>query len=93
MWRSSVRTVARWAKLLNTARVTLVKAGSRASCCGVSGKTWTRPSGFDTGVKTFNSLTKNKEPLVLARDGVATWYGIRSTTSLSYKCNNNNNVT
>lgn len=38
-----------------------------------------RPSGFDTGLKTFNSLTKQKEPLILARDGVATWYSCGPT--------------
>uniref|UniRef100_A0A8C7VM24 cysteine--tRNA ligase n=1 Tax=Oncorhynchus mykiss TaxID=8022 RepID=A0A8C7VM24_ONCMY len=30
------------------------------------GKKWTRPTGYDTGLKTYNSLTKQKEPLVLA---------------------------
>uniref|UniRef100_A0A671U740 Probable cysteine--tRNA ligase, mitochondrial n=1 Tax=Sparus aurata TaxID=8175 RepID=A0A671U740_SPAAU len=49
------------------------------SCCGVSGKTWIRPGGFDTGLKTFNSLTKQKEPLILAREGVATWYSCGPT--------------
>ncbi|XP_034411449.1 cysteine--tRNA ligase, mitochondrial isoform X2 [Cyclopterus lumpus] len=44
-----------------------------------SGKTWVRPSGFDTGLKTFNSLTKQKEPLIVAREGVATWYSCGPT--------------
>ncbi|KAF7645893.1 hypothetical protein LDENG_00196940 [Lucifuga dentata] len=47
--------------------------------CADLGKTWVRPSGFDTGVKTFNSLTKQKEPLILAREGVATWYSCGPT--------------
>lgn len=42
----------------------------------VSGKQWRRPCGFETGLHTFNSLTKQKEPLILAREGVATWYGV-----------------
>ncbi|XP_068446482.1 cysteine--tRNA ligase, mitochondrial isoform X2 [Clinocottus analis] len=47
--------------------------------CGGSEKTWTRPSGFDTGLKTFNSLTRQKEPLIVAREGVATWYSCGPT--------------
>lgn len=38
-----------------------------------------KPSGFDTGLKTYNSLTKQKEPLILAREGVATWYSCGPT--------------
>lgn len=52
---------------------------SRPACGSGSVKTWTRPSGFDTGMKTFNSLTKQKEPLILAREGVATWYSCGPT--------------
>ncbi|XP_031707841.1 probable cysteine--tRNA ligase, mitochondrial isoform X1 [Anarrhichthys ocellatus] len=54
----------------------------RPGSCSVGsgpGKTWVRPSGFDTGLKTFNSLTKQKEPLILAREGVATWYSCGPT--------------
>ncbi|XP_061910088.1 probable cysteine--tRNA ligase, mitochondrial isoform X2 [Entelurus aequoreus] len=46
---------------------------------GASDKTWVLPTGFDTGLKTFNSLTKRKEPLILAREGVATWYSCGPT--------------
>uniref|UniRef100_A0A674ETE9 cysteine--tRNA ligase n=1 Tax=Salmo trutta TaxID=8032 RepID=A0A674ETE9_SALTR len=49
-----------------------------ASCTGV-GKKWTRPTGYDTGLKTYNSLTKQKEPLVLAQEGIATWYSCGPT--------------
>ncbi|XP_055764105.1 probable cysteine--tRNA ligase, mitochondrial isoform X2 [Salvelinus fontinalis] len=49
-----------------------------ASCTGV-GKKWTRPTGYDTGLKTYNSLTKQKEPLVLAKEGIATWYSCGPT--------------
>lgn len=44
--------------------------------CDVSrapGKTWVTPSGFNTGLKVFNSLSKKKEPFIVAREGVATW--------------------
>uniref|UniRef100_A0A671U4T9 Probable cysteine--tRNA ligase, mitochondrial n=1 Tax=Sparus aurata TaxID=8175 RepID=A0A671U4T9_SPAAU len=59
--------------------VNAVRSRLSGSCCGVSGKTWIRPGGFDTGLKTFNSLTKQKEPLILAREGVATWYSCGPT--------------
>ncbi|XP_015251032.1 PREDICTED: probable cysteine--tRNA ligase, mitochondrial [Cyprinodon variegatus] len=44
-----------------------------------SGKAWLTPTGFDTGIKTFNSLTKKKEALILAREGTATWYSCGPT--------------
>ncbi|XP_008428045.1 probable cysteine--tRNA ligase, mitochondrial [Poecilia reticulata] len=55
-----------------------------SSCCvpvrhSVSGKAWITPKGFDTGIKTFNSLTKQKEALILAREGTATWYSCGPT--------------
>ncbi|KAJ8004318.1 hypothetical protein DPEC_G00157880 [Dallia pectoralis] len=40
---------------------------------------WTKPSGHDTGVKAYNSLTKQKEPLILAQEGIATWYSCGPT--------------
>lgn len=81
MWRHSVRSVLGKAQVFHGVRsaarsVNAVRSRLSGSCCGVSGKTWIRPGGFDTGLKTFNSLTKQKEPLILAREGVATWYGI-----------------
>uniref|UniRef100_A0A4W4FKA5 cysteine--tRNA ligase n=1 Tax=Electrophorus electricus TaxID=8005 RepID=A0A4W4FKA5_ELEEL len=38
------------------------KATSR-TVCSETRKRWIKPAGFDTGIKTFNSLTKQKEPL------------------------------
>uniref|UniRef100_A0A673AMM8 cysteine--tRNA ligase n=1 Tax=Sphaeramia orbicularis TaxID=375764 RepID=A0A673AMM8_9TELE len=83
MWRSPVRSVlwrddvlrgaVRAAQTLNTD--TLTPVGS----CSAPGKKWVRPSGFDTGLKAFNSLTKQKEPLILAREGIATWYSCGPT--------------
>ncbi|KAJ8246619.1 hypothetical protein GJAV_G00253540 [Gymnothorax javanicus] len=40
---------------------------------------WERPIGFDTGLKTYNSLSKRKEPLVLAKERTATWYSCGPT--------------
>uniref|UniRef100_A0A8C6U4Z7 Probable cysteine--tRNA ligase, mitochondrial n=1 Tax=Neogobius melanostomus TaxID=47308 RepID=A0A8C6U4Z7_9GOBI len=48
-------------------------------CMHAANKKWTRPSGYDAGVKVFNSLTKQKEPLILAREKVATWYSCGPT--------------
>lgn len=78
MWRQPVRWVIRRAEGIrglsppNTAR-------SHGSSCVGSGKPWVRPGGFDTGLKTFNSLSKQREPLIVAREGVATWYSCGPT--------------
>ncbi|XP_057187084.1 probable cysteine--tRNA ligase, mitochondrial [Triplophysa rosa] len=42
-------------------------------------KKWLKPVGHDTGIKTYNSLTKQKETLVLARERIATWYSCGPT--------------
>ncbi|XP_036413017.1 probable cysteine--tRNA ligase, mitochondrial [Colossoma macropomum] len=52
---------------------------STRAVCSESGSRWIRPAGYDTGLKTYNSLTKQKEPLVLAKEGVATWYSCGPT--------------
>ncbi|CAL8308730.1 unnamed protein product [Merluccius merluccius] len=49
------------------------------SCCSDAGRTWVRPQGRETGVQTYNSLTKRKDPLVLPRGTVATWYSCGPT--------------
>ncbi|XP_051283243.1 probable cysteine--tRNA ligase, mitochondrial [Dicentrarchus labrax] len=80
MWRFSARSVIRKAKVLRgLPAVNAFKFRSNGSCGSVSGTKWVIPSGFDTGLKAFNSLTKQKEPLVLAREGVATWYSCGPT--------------
>ncbi|XP_076579196.1 cysteine--tRNA ligase, mitochondrial [Chaetodon auriga] len=81
MWRYPVRSMLWKAKVFRGASciANAIKSRFAGSCCGASGKKWIRPSGFDSGLKTFNSLTKQKEPLVLAREGVATWYSCGPT--------------
>ncbi|KAM6945411.1 cysteine--tRNA ligase, mitochondrial [Aplochiton taeniatus] len=49
------------------------------SSCESVGKKWIKPTGYDTGLKTYNSLTKQKEPLILAQEGIATWYSCGPT--------------
>ncbi|XP_077370561.1 putative cysteine--tRNA ligase, mitochondrial isoform X1 [Festucalex cinctus] len=72
MWRNTIKAFLRRTKGLN------VRAKIRGSCSR-SEKKWVLPTGFDTGLKTFNSLTKQKEPLILAREGTATWYSCGPT--------------
>ncbi|KAK3510793.1 hypothetical protein QTP70_022707 [Hemibagrus guttatus] len=51
----------------------------KRTMCTETRNKWIRPAGYDTGIKTFNSLTKQKEPLVLAQEGRATWYSCGPT--------------
>ena len=34
---------------------------------------WVKPEGYDTGIKITNSLTRQKEPLILPKGKIATW--------------------
>lgn len=72
MLRLWVRSEFRRAKVLCASAVSVRCNGA---CSNASATEWVRPSGAATGLKAFNSLTKQKEPLILAREGVATWYG------------------
>lgn len=58
---------------------TAVSVGLSRTVCSEAGSKWTKPAGYDTGIKTYNSLSKQKEPLVLAKAGVATWYSCGPT--------------
>ncbi|XP_028810690.1 probable cysteine--tRNA ligase, mitochondrial isoform X1 [Denticeps clupeoides] len=71
-WKGNVR--APW-----TPKHSGVLLRSHASCPGSSPRGWARPTGHDTGIKTYNSLTKQKESLVLRQEGVATWYSCGPT--------------
>ncbi|KAK2856711.1 hypothetical protein Q5P01_005446 [Channa striata] len=77
MWRRSVLGKVKSLRggFCSSPRVTL----SSGSCGSDSVRKWLKPSGFDTGIKTFNSLTKQKEPLIVTRDGLATWYSCGPT--------------
>ncbi|KAG7264662.1 hypothetical protein CRUP_014164 [Coryphaenoides rupestris] len=66
MWRPKQLAVHCW--------LSAVRSGSSSSRCTSTpaGRTWISPAGFDSGVKTYNSRTNQKERLILARDRVAT---------------------
>uniref|UniRef100_A0A673JA02 Probable cysteine--tRNA ligase, mitochondrial n=1 Tax=Sinocyclocheilus rhinocerous TaxID=307959 RepID=A0A673JA02_9TELE len=59
--------------------VTKTSLLSSCNICSRAERKWIKPVGFDTGVKTYNSLTKQKEPLVLAQERIATWYSCGPT--------------
>ncbi|NXI40523.1 SYCM protein, partial [Galbula dea] len=40
---------------------------------------WVLPAGQDSGLVVYNSRSRSKEPLVLATEGVATWYSCGPT--------------
>ncbi|NWU02389.1 SYCM protein, partial [Urocynchramus pylzowi] len=40
---------------------------------------WAPPAGCDSGIVAYNSRSQSKEPLVLATEGVATWYSCGPT--------------
>ncbi|XP_039329332.1 putative cysteine--tRNA ligase, mitochondrial isoform X2 [Saimiri boliviensis] len=52
-------------------------AGRAAS--GGRGKAWLQPTGRDTGVQVYNSLTGRKEPLIVAHAEAASWYSCGPT--------------
>ncbi|XP_062866590.1 probable cysteine--tRNA ligase, mitochondrial [Trichomycterus rosablanca] len=60
-------------------RLKLISAVTNRTVCTETRTKWIRPTGYDTGIKTFNSLTKQKEPLILAKKGEATWYSCGPT--------------
>ncbi|XP_073412936.1 probable cysteine--tRNA ligase, mitochondrial isoform X1 [Dendrobates tinctorius] len=53
-----------------------VRAGGL--CTSTAGH-WAPPSGYDTGIQVYNSLTKRKEELTLHRPALATWYSCGPT--------------
>ncbi|KAI9526159.1 hypothetical protein NQZ68_002707 [Dissostichus eleginoides] len=77
MLRLLVRSEFQRAKVLCASRAVSVRCNG--ACSNASAREWVRPSGAATGLKAFNSLTKQKEPLILAREGVATWYSCGPT--------------
>ncbi|XP_044284223.1 probable cysteine--tRNA ligase, mitochondrial isoform X1 [Varanus komodoensis] len=62
-------------------RLALDEASPRRRCCGAPehGTKWIKPTGRDTGIQTYNSLSKSKEPLILGDTDVVTWYSCGPT--------------
>ncbi|KAM9264882.1 putative cysteine--tRNA ligase, mitochondrial [Cariama cristata] len=58
------------------------KAAAARRCYSSSGarrREWVPPVGRDSGIVAYNSRSRSKEPLVLATEGVATWYSCGPT--------------
>ncbi|XP_032007219.1 probable cysteine--tRNA ligase, mitochondrial isoform X1 [Hylobates moloch] len=69
--------------LLLQAALGLGRAGwhwpaSRAASGG-RGRAWLQPTGRETGVQVYNSLTGRKEPLIVAHAEAASWYSCGPT--------------
>ncbi|KAM6213209.1 putative cysteine--tRNA ligase, mitochondrial [Sarcoramphus papa] len=55
------------------------KAAARLCCSAARRREWMPPVGRDSGIVAYNSRSRSKEPLVLATEGVATWYSCGPT--------------
>ncbi|XP_075596239.1 putative cysteine--tRNA ligase, mitochondrial isoform X1 [Balearica regulorum gibbericeps] len=56
------------------------KAAARRCCSGAARRReWVPPAGWRSGIVAYNSRSRSKEPLVLAAEGVATWYSCGPT--------------
>ncbi|XP_063248846.1 probable cysteine--tRNA ligase, mitochondrial isoform X1 [Prinia subflava] len=55
------------------------QAGARRCSGAARRRQWAPPAGSDSGIVAYNSRSRSKEPLVLATEGVATWYSCGPT--------------
>ncbi|NXX32939.1 SYCM protein, partial [Nicator chloris] len=55
------------------------QAGARRCSGAARRRQWAPPAGRDSGIVAYNSRSRSKEPLVLATEGVATWYSCGPT--------------
>ncbi|NWY30680.1 SYCM protein, partial [Pheucticus melanocephalus] len=53
--------------------------GTRRCSDAARRRQWAPPAGRDSGIVAYNSRSRSKEPLVLATEGVATWYSCGPT--------------
>ncbi|XP_064296366.1 probable cysteine--tRNA ligase, mitochondrial isoform X2 [Phalacrocorax carbo] len=51
----------------------------KATAAAASRRRWVPPVGRESGIVAYNSRSRSKEPLVLAAEGVATWYSCGPT--------------
>ncbi|KAM6446515.1 putative cysteine--tRNA ligase, mitochondrial [Liasis olivaceus] len=84
--------VLRWGRLTSVAiraapaaqrkRLSLGEGSCRRRCPGGTpevGTKWIKPSGQETGIQIYNSLSRSKEPLILGNASVVTWYSCGPT--------------
>ncbi|NXX45602.1 SYCM protein, partial [Tricholaema leucomelas] len=55
------------------------KVAARRRCSAARRREWVPPTGWDSGIVAYNSRSRSKEPLVLATEGVVTWYSCGPT--------------
>ncbi|KAM4682578.1 putative cysteine--tRNA ligase, mitochondrial isoform 2-T2 [Amazona ochrocephala] len=55
------------------------EVAARRCCSAARRREWVPPVGRDSGIVAYNSRSRTKEPLVLAKDRVATWYSCGPT--------------
>ncbi|XP_036236277.1 probable cysteine--tRNA ligase, mitochondrial [Molothrus ater] len=55
------------------------QAGARRCSGAARRRQWAPPAGCSSGIVAYNSRSRSKEPLVLATEGVATWYSCGPT--------------
>ncbi|XP_065533998.1 probable cysteine--tRNA ligase, mitochondrial isoform X2 [Lathamus discolor] len=55
------------------------KVAARRCCSAARRREWVPPVGRASGIVAYNSRSRTKEPLVLAKDRVATWYSCGPT--------------
>ncbi|XP_030333696.1 probable cysteine--tRNA ligase, mitochondrial isoform X6 [Strigops habroptila] len=55
------------------------KVAARRRCSAARRREWVPPVGRDSGIVAYNSRSRTKEPLVLTKDRVATWYSCGPT--------------
>ncbi|XP_063999819.1 probable cysteine--tRNA ligase, mitochondrial isoform X1 [Pogoniulus pusillus] len=55
------------------------KVAARWCCSASRRREWVPPTGWDSGIVAYNSRSRSKERLVLATEGVVTWYSCGPT--------------
>ncbi|XP_068026862.1 probable cysteine--tRNA ligase, mitochondrial isoform X2 [Melanerpes formicivorus] len=55
------------------------KVAARRRCSAARRREWVPPAGWDSGIVAYNSRSRSKGPLILATEGVATWYSCGPT--------------
>ncbi|NXV43131.1 SYCM protein, partial [Uria aalge] len=75
MLRGAAAAARRWGPVPGGGKA----AGTRGCRGAARRREWVPPAGRDSGIVAYNSRSRSKEPLVLATEGVATWYSCGPT--------------